>query len=105
MARSGPGPVPGGAMSENPACRSTHPYLLAGTCPWCNRPVVNGRAAPHVSARDVPERRWNIPASLADMDGPDSEALLTITAAFKWCGPNPVDALPVLRKALSHADT
>jgi hypothetical protein len=61
-------------MSSEAPCRTTHPQILAGNCPWCGT-EIGAR-----SQADAPEeRRWDIPRLKADLNRKDDEApMITI---------------------------
>ncbi len=87
-----------------PACEHTHGLLLAGTCPWCDCPVVNGLPRPDLPPREAAVRRWNTPALLEALEHPDKDARTMAVSALLLHGPEAGEALPVLRSALGNRE-
>ncbi|HLN32364.1 MAG TPA: hypothetical protein VK395_31840 [Gemmataceae bacterium] len=89
-------------MRLKETCRGTHRFLLSGTCPWCDRPIVTGKYRPKLPASEAGARRWNLPAMLAALGSEDTEMSAWVSRNLFCHGPKPEMGLPVLRKAIQH---
>ena len=85
-------------MSSEAVCRTTHPQILAGNCPWC------GTEIGAQSQADAPgERRWNIPRLKADLNHEDDEARMVTIQNVGRHLPDVTEAVNVLRIALGNS--
>ncbi len=85
-------------MSSEAVCRTTHPQVLAGNCPWCG--IEIGARSP----ADAPgKRRWDIPRLKADLNHEDDEARLITIQNVERHLPDVTEAVNVLRIALSNS--
>jgi tetratricopeptide (TPR) repeat protein len=86
-------------MSNEAACRTTHPQILAGNCPWC------GAAIGAESQADATgERRWDISRLKADLNHQDDEIRMITIRNVGYHLPDVTDAVNVLRIALSNSE-
>ena len=91
-------------MATKPGCTYTHSFLIAGTCPWCGAPVVDGVVRPDVAPKDAAVRRWNIEAMLKALDSADKGTRTWVSRNLLCHGPKDLAALPVYRKAMHARD-
>jgi hypothetical protein len=91
-------------MPDESFCAWTHPWIAAGTCPWCDAPVLRGRVVASLPASERGERRWDTAALLAALDHPDAQARRFVLWNCRKHGPGAEGALPLLRKAVAHPD-
>lgn len=90
-------------MSSDKHCLYTHRWLLAGACPFCNRPILNGQEAPTASSGGS-RLSWNIPALLLAFDHNDPRMRRFVIWTLGEHGPTPEESLPILRRALLDPD-
>ena len=87
-------------MTTRSACRTTHPQIRFGTCPWCSVLLLEGQPAQYTSEKAFDGRWWEIARMVADLeDGDDATRLETATNLVEH-PPSLDDALGLLRKAL-----
>jgi hypothetical protein len=91
-------------MATKHTCEVTHAWLLAGTCPWCQVPVLRGRPVASLPAGKRTGLRWDVAALVAALDHPDPEIRRLVLFVVLRHGLPAEEALPVLRKALDNPD-
>ncbi len=84
------------------ACKDTHRFLVSGTCPWCQMPIIQGRVrSDRCAARPLPTH-WNTDALMDALDDQNEHLGLSAVSVFLCHDAKASDALLVFEKALSH---
>jgi hypothetical protein len=90
-------------MPSEARCRTTHPHLLTGNCPWCDIPIGNQPATMGPQSHSVGERRWDISRMKSDLAHEvDEVRLITVLNAHHHLS-DVSEAVGLLRVALCNS--
>ncbi len=89
-------------MSDNAACQTTHPQILSGICPWCDRRIEAGQ--PIAKTDDSAPIRWNWAAIEDCLRSGDQESRTQTVIGLGDLAAQLGYVLPLLAVALADVD-
>ncbi len=89
-------------MQDKPACRTTHRQILAGLCPWCDRPIEDGKVSAALSG--PAQIRWNWAAIAETLRDGDAQSRSQTVFALRHHATYLESVLPLFALALTDAD-
>src|SRR5262249_53892103 len=92
-------------MNTNGECEVAHPFLTAGSCPWCHRWINRGEPSAGDFNSNVTDQVWNIAAMIDALGHPDGGYRNAVARLFLSGGPPLPNSLPFLRKGMASPFT